>query len=147
MQKIYVDSWCSTVYRRCKLIVGAQHIYMLFEKSKSNCDLKITVCGKEIAKCTSAKFLGTWLDNNLNWKTHFKKLTSKLKIGLGMMRCSRAKQVLYYGQVHSNLSYGISIWGPMINKGQLKELANIQCKCVDLIGCHQITSRNTGYPH
>ena len=23
-----VDSWCSTVYKRCKLIVGAQHIHI-----------------------------------------------------------------------------------------------------------------------
>ena len=24
-----VDSWCSTVYKRCKLIVGAQHMHFI----------------------------------------------------------------------------------------------------------------------
>ena len=46
----------------------------------------------------------------------------------------KAKRLLYYGQVHSNLSYGISIWGPMLRKGQLQGLSAIQRKCVDLIG-------------
>ena len=46
----------------------------------------------------------------------------------------KAKCMLYYGQVHSNLSYDISIWGPMLRKGQVQGLSAIQCKCVDLIG-------------
>ena len=60
-------------------------VYMLFEKVKTKHDFRITVCDKEIPRCTSAKFLGTWLDDNLNWNTHVKKLLSKLKSGLGMM--------------------------------------------------------------
>ena len=115
-------------------------VYMLFEKVKTNHDFRITVCDKEIPRCTSAKFLGTWLDDNLNWNTHVKKLLSKLKSGLGMMRhankylTAKAKHMLYYGQVHSNLSYGISIWGPMLRKGQIEGLFAFQCKCIDLIG-------------
>ena len=46
----------------------------------------------------------------------------------------KTKRMLYYGQVHSNMSYGISIWGPMLRKGQLQGLSAIQRKCVDLIG-------------
>ena len=71
---------------------------------------------------------------------HVKKLLSKLKSGLGMIRCAnkyltdKAKHMLYYGQVHSNLSYGISIWGPMLRKGQVQVLSAVQHKCVDLIG-------------
>ena len=115
-------------------------VYMLFEKVKTNRDFRITVCDKEIPRCTSAKFLGTWLDDKLNWNMHVKKLLSKLKSGLGMMRrankylTDKAKRMLYYGQVHSNLSYGISIWGPMLWKGQVQGLLAIQHKCVDLIG-------------
>ena len=47
---------------------------------------------------------------------------------------SNAKHMLYYGQIQSNLSYGISIWGPMLKKGQLQELFAVQRKCVNLIG-------------
>ena len=115
-------------------------VYMLFEKNNINCDMGIFVCNKEIPCCTSAKFLGTWLDDKLNWKTHVSKLLSKLKSGLGMMRrsnkflTSKAKRTLYFGQVHSNLSYGISIWGPMLKRGQLQEIFAVQRKCVNLIG-------------
>ena len=115
-------------------------VYMLFEKNNTTCDIRISVCNQEIPRCTSAKFLGTWLDDKLNWKTHVSKLLSKLKCGLGMMRRSNkfltanAKRTLYFGQVHSNLSYGISIWGPMLKRGQLHDIFAVQQKCVNLIG-------------
>ena len=107
-------------------------VYLLFERNRTKCDINISVCGKTLPRCSCAKFLGTWIDDTLNWKAHVTKLKAKLKSGLGMMRraskylSSRAKRTLYYGQVHSNLSYGISIWGTMISKSQRKELFNIQ---------------------
>ena len=90
-------------------------VYLLFKKCNSATDLRLTVCNKEIPKCSSLKFLGTWIDNKLNWNMHVKKLMSKLKYGLCMMRHANkylnasAKLTLYYGQIHSNRSYGISI--------------------------------------
>ena len=47
---------------------------------------------------------------------------------------AKAKHMLYYGQVHSSLSYGISIWGPMLRSGQIQELLSVQCRCIELIG-------------
>ena len=97
-------------------------VYVLFERNKTNCDLNISVYGKALPRCSCAKFLGTWIDDTLSWSAHVKKLKAKLKSGLGMMRRAskylspKAKRTLYYGQVHSNLSYGISVWGTMISK-------------------------------
>ena len=114
-------------------------VYLLFERNKTNIDLNISVCGKKLPRCSFAKFLGTWIDDLLNWNVHVKKLKIKLKRGLGMMRRAnqylspKAKKTLYYGQVHSNLNYGISVWGTMISKQAQKELYNIQKKCVELI--------------
>ena len=114
-------------------------VYLLFERNISKCDLNISVCGKALPRCSCAKFLGTWIDDALNWSAHLKKLKAKLKSGLGMMRrankylSSKAKRTLYYRQVHSHLSYGISVWGTMLSKGQAKELSNLQRKCVELI--------------
>ena len=114
-------------------------VYLLFERNNTKCDLNISVCGKVLPRCSDAKFLGTWIDDALNWRAHIRKLKAKLKSGLGMMRrankylSSAAKRTLYYGQVHSNLSYGVSVWGTMINKGQVRELSDIQRKCVKLI--------------
>ena len=114
-------------------------VYLLFEKNKTKCDLNISVCGKALPRCSCTKFLGTWIDESLNWNVHVKKLKAKLKSGLGMMHRlnkylnAKAKRCLYYGQIHSHLSYGISIWGTMLSKSQAKELSNIQRRCVDLI--------------
>ena len=114
-------------------------VYLLFERNKTIGDLNISVCDKKLPRCSSAKFLGTWIDDQLNWNVHVKKLKAKLKSGLGMMRRAnqylspKAKKSLYYGQVHSNLSYGISVWGTMISKKSKKELFDIQKKCVELI--------------
>ena len=56
-----------------------------------------------------------------------------------MLQCSsrllsiKAKKLLYYGQIHSHLCYGIGVWGPMLTVGQLTQLYTIQRKCVKLI--------------
>ena len=80
-----------------------------------------------------------WVDDQLNWKTHMSRLLSRLKCGLGMLQRSsnllsrKAKKLLYYGQVHSHLCYGLGVWGPMLSVGQTKELCTLQRKCVRLI--------------
>ena len=92
-----------------------------------------------INRVSSTKFLGTWVDDQLNWKTHMSRLLSKLKCGLGMLQRSsdllspKAKKLLYYSQVHSHLCYGLGVWGPMLSVGQTKELCTLQRKCVRLI--------------
>ena len=46
---------------------------------------------------------------------------------------NKAKKLLYFGQVHSNLCYSIYIWGFMLQSIMLKKLANVQNKAVKLI--------------
>ena len=46
---------------------------------------------------------------------------------------AKAKKLLYYGQVHSHLCYGIGVWGPMLTAGQMAQLCNLQRKCVKLL--------------
>ena len=56
----------------------------------------------------------------------WKKLLLKLKSRLGM-------QILYFGQIYSNLCYGIGIWGPMVGVSHINKLIKIQNKCVSQI--------------
>ena len=42
-------------------------------------------------------------------------------------------KVLYYAQVHSNLSYCLSMWGNMITNTQVKKKRKIQDQCVATI--------------
>ena len=46
---------------------------------------------------------------------------------------TKAKRLLYYGQIHSNLCYCLSIWGTMIQKKWMEDITRLQCKEVKLI--------------
>ena len=87
----------------------------------------------------TAKFLGTWVDQKLSWKTHVDKLilriTSRnalLKRGKRMLNKHTLK-VMYYAQIHSIIQYGIVIWGNMISKTQLNKLQKLQNVSVRLL--------------
>ena len=45
-----------------------------------------------------------------------------------------ALKVIYFAQVHSNLTYGIGIWGSLIPKETLKKLQKIQNTCLGILG-------------
>ena len=80
-----------------------------------------------------------WLDDQLKWGTHTNKMLNKLKCGIGMLKhcknllSNKAKRLLYFGQIHSNLCYSLCIWGSMLQGGMLKKIANAQKTAVKLI--------------
>ena len=85
------------------------------------------------------KFLGTWIDDCLNWEVHANKILTKLKCGIGMLRrskhllSSKARCLLYFGQIHSHLCYCLCIWGLMLHKHLVHKLSKAQCTAVVLI--------------
>ena len=113
---------------------------MLYHSHKQNLpDFKIILNKTEIPRVQFAKFLGTWIDDHLNWEVHVNKLLTKLKCGIGMLRhskyllTSKAKRLLYFGQVHSNLGYCLCIWGSMLQKHLINKLSKAQRTAVKLI--------------
>ena len=46
---------------------------------------------------------------------------------------SHAKKVLYFGQIHSLITYGRSIWGTLASKSILKHLQKVQNNCLRCI--------------
>ena len=46
---------------------------------------------------------------------------------------SKAKHLLYFGQIHSHLCYCLCIWGLMLHKHLVNKLSNMQCTAVMLI--------------
>ena len=114
--------------------------YLLFNKgSQTNCSFNLTLNDISIPRVRSVKLLGTWIDDRLTWETHVRKLLTKLKCGVGMLQCSqnlltgKAKKLLYFGPLHSNLCYCLSIWGTMIKKKLMTEITRLQRKAVRLI--------------
>ena len=70
---------------------------------------------------------------------HANKILTKLKCGIGMLRCSKnllsskAKCLLYFGQIHSHLCYCLCIWGSMLHKHLIHKLSRAQHMAVALI--------------
>ena len=113
---------------------------MLYHNKKTKPSLvRVELNGIEIPKVHHAKLLGTWLDDQLKWDIHVNKLLSKLKCGIGMLRRSskflsvKAKRMLYFGQIHSNLMYCLCIWGSMLSGSQVDKLKKAQSEAVKLI--------------
>ena len=72
---------------------------------------------KKILPCSSVKYLGIYIDENLNWNTHLAELKPKLSRAVGMLSKLRhfvdkdTLRMVYYGIFSSILSYGAQIWG------------------------------------
>ena len=114
--------------------------YLLFHGHKQSLpDFKIVLNRIEIPRVRHAKFLGIWIDKHLNWEKHVNKILTKLKCGIGMLRrskhllTSKAKCLLYFGQIHSHLCYCLCIWGSMLQKHLVNKLEKAQCSAVILI--------------
>ena len=114
--------------------------YFLFEVNRNaHTKLDLSLNSFEVPQAKHAKFMGTWLDDKLNWDIHVSKLVIKLKCGLGMLRRSKnllsssAKKLLYYGQIHSNLCYCLGVWGSMLTKKLCKQLLRMQHAAISLI--------------
>ena len=108
--------------------------------------IKISLNNTPIPILPHAKFLGLWVDNNLTWKTHTSKLELRLKTKLCMLQwgknmlTTQAKKILYFAQIHSLLTYGLVIWGNMINATTRNRLQKLQDRGVQLIAPHKALS-------
>ena len=114
-------------------------VCMLFHKRdpKKVFTLKIGDIILPTVDCT--KFLGVWIDSKSNWTTHMTKLYIKLKQNLNLLKTGKnhlnihGKKLVYFGHIHSHITYCLSIWGNNITNEILTKLSKIQAKCVSLI--------------
>ena len=114
--------------------------YLLFSNSKTAKNrFNVNLNGTTLPRVNQAKLLGTWIDDKLTWDYHVTTLLNKLQCGIGMLRRSknfltvRAKKLLYFGQIQSNLNYCLVLWGPMMQKRLLDKIVKAQKVAVQLI--------------
>ena len=143
--KFCLESDIATIkdwFRANKLTLNIEKTVILLFKSKSSPNITlecIEVDGLILECATLAKFLGLWIDSALNWREHVKRLILKLSSRKSLLCRGKkfltihAKKVLYYAQIHSNLTYGLLIWGNMLSCEDMQKLQRIQDKCVQLI--------------
>ena len=112
---------------------------MVFGKRNTTSTLNITLNGVTVPHVQSTKFLGVWLDSQLNWSTHISTVRKRLQSRIGLLRRSKhflsmhCLRVLYFAQIQSVMTYGIVVWGPMLKSRDLNMLSKLQTNCMKRI--------------
>ena len=66
-------------FRANKLTLNiSKSVYMIFSRKNHN-DIDLKLGDTKLPKVTTTKFLGMWIDQNLNWNEHLSKLKKKSK--------------------------------------------------------------------
>lgn len=92
--------------------------YVVFRTSQSNIDTStISINNENIDLVRSVKFLGIFIDENLNWQAHMEYLLKRLNSVSYSMRVLKqyldesTLKTLYFSNYQSILRYGIVFWG------------------------------------
>ena len=107
----------------------------------------LTVNRLQIPEVKETKFLGVFLDKNLNWEHRMTYLYNKINsnrylLGLSRKFLNENNLVkLYDAHVYSHIKYGIKAWGSMSKKSQLNKIYGVQKSCIKLI-CKQPKATN-----
>ena len=119
---------------------------MIFAPNKSlvqGFTLELDGVALPIVNCT--KFLGVWLDSNLNWKKHVSTVLLKIKRNINLLKVSKnfldpnCKIIIFHAHFMSHVNYCLSTWGNMIPnklKGRVQKSLD---KCTKLISNHPPT--------
>ena len=83
-------------------------VCMLFRPKGKTGQLELRVATKLLKNVQHSKFLGVWLDDELNWKEHIQQLVTKLKSKIGLLYHSKhllaqhTKRIIYFAQIQSH---------------------------------------------
>ena len=86
-------------------------------QKKSNYCINLSINGKCIKEVNTVRYLGFYLDANLNWKSHIHHVAGKVKRSIGTLFKIRKFVTpkillqLYYSLIYPYLTYGLILWG------------------------------------
>ena len=118
-------------------------LYMLFRGKEASTIDYITIDNEKITESESTKFLGLWMDKNLNWKKHTSILINKIKRNTILIKNTKnmfdkdTLKLIYYTHIHSHITYGLNIWGGMVTKEVLNKIQKVQNYCMSMIQPNQ----------
>lgn len=98
--------------------------------------LSVTYDNNYIEQVDNIKFLGLYIDSNLNWKTQIDSICSRLNRFVFALKKLRntvsmeAAITAYHGHISSVLSYGLILWG---NSVDVDRAFKLQKKCIRAI--------------
>ena len=112
--------------------------YLLFSLRRVNYSIRIKIGSGSIQRADSVKFLGIYLDEQLNFSTHIDHITKKISKTLGVLNKTRdvfppnIRLMLYNSLILPYINYGITAWYgcPAYNRNKI---AILQRKAIRLI--------------
>ena len=119
-----ISEWLSA--NRLSLNVGkSKLLYFTNNDRKKLQDINIKINDQILAEVTSAKYLGVYIDNKLQWNTHINNIKLRLSKGVSMLAKIRhyvpktVLRSLYFTFVNAHIDYNLLNWG-------IAPLANIE---------------------
>ena len=139
---IKVNNWL----KANKLLLNVNKTkYMLFipniNKKNSNqgaINLNIIINNVSIDRVDTHKFLGIFVDEELNWKTHVDKIATQISRTIGIMYKlkhfipRKVLRLIYLSLIQSHLMYGISVWRS-IDSSNCNRLITLQKKAIRIV--------------
>ena len=129
-------SW--TVNNKLTLNVN-KTVALVFSKKRSLISNdQIILGGETVGKVNSSKFLGVFIDDNLNFGPHINYISNKIAKHVGILfrikdkLTVEAKLNYYYAFVYPYLSYNVCVWGSTF-KTHLNPIIILQKKIIRLI--------------
>ena len=119
--------------------------YVLFKpkslkSNDNNNDNHVLKFGTEIIEQRPfVKFLGLLIDEYLDWSYQCKHVISKLSSSLYMMNSVKnflpleSRKTLYHSFFNSYLMFGISLWGPAVNKFYINKICKQQNRALRIV--------------
>ena len=133
-----IEDW----FRANKLTLNVgKSCCILFKKNKNNKNevLNLTFQTMKVPQCTQVKFLGVWLDENLDWSYHCNTVINKIKRNSHLLRNNQrllsiqALKLIYYTQIQSHVQYGLLVWGNQCKESHKTSIQKQLTKCWRLI--------------
>jgi hypothetical protein len=124
---------------KLSLNVKKTHFMMFSNKKVKTRSVDIKINGENIDEVDKTKFLGTIIDNKLNWKYHLSYIAGKISRGIGIIVKARkvlnrnSLRTLYFTFIYPYLTYCNHVWG-CTYISNLKRLIILQ-KCIIRIIC------------
>ena len=106
-------------------------VAMKFWSDNEDRNFQFRIKGQIVPIVPNTKFLGVYIDNMLTWNAHTNYVIEKLQNNRRMISLGKhlldptCLRNIYYGHIHSHLSYGLAAWDSMASASQEKELKKL----------------------
>ena len=112
---------------------------ILFNKNNTKQSVPIKFQNIEIPQSPRVKFLGVWIDENLDWTFHCNVVLNKIKKNQHLLQMGKnylmkhALKLIYHAHVLSHVQYGLLIWGNQCHAKAKQSIQNQMNRSIAIV--------------